>query len=64
MKNLFMYDYFKSLTLREKLIVLYFTLSFCTLCVTDETPIIIVLAIAVNFYNAARLLRKVTPPEE
>ena len=54
---------FDKLTWKQRLIVWYFALSFCSLCVSDETPIWILLLIVLNFANAARLVRKVPLPE-
>lgn len=47
------------LTRKQRLIVLYFALSFCSLCITDETPLWIVILIVLNFANAARLIKNV-----
>jgi hypothetical protein len=52
-----------SLTLKQKAIVAYFLFSFCSLCISDDTPILIVILIVLNFANAARLVRKVPLPE-
>jgi hypothetical protein len=54
---------FKGLTKKQKAIVAYFILSLCSLCVSDNTPILIVFLIVLNFANAARLVRKVPLPE-
>jgi len=48
-----------NLTRKHRLIVLYFALSFCSLCITDETPLWIVILIVLNFANAARLIKRV-----
>ncbi len=53
-----------SLTWKQRLIVWYFAISFCTLCVGDDTPIWIIILIVLNFGNAARLVRKVPLPEK
>ncbi|MDR2910735.1 MAG: hypothetical protein LBV47_05155 [Bacteroidales bacterium] len=52
-----------SLTWKQRLTVWYFALSFCSLCVSDETPLSIVLLIVLNFANSARLICKVQLPE-
>ncbi len=51
------------LTLKQKAIVWYFALSFCTLCITGESPIWVIALIVLNFANAARLIRKVPLPD-
>lgn len=58
--------YFKQLTIREKIILIYFLLSFVTLFVSDETPILILCGIVANFWNSARLLRTIpeTPEDD
>jgi hypothetical protein len=52
-----------NLTWKQRLIVWYFALSFCSLCVSSETPLWILLVIVLNFANAARLVRKVPIPD-
>jgi hypothetical protein len=52
-----------SLTWKQRLIVWYFALSFCSLFVSDETPLWIIILIVLNFANAARLVKKVPLPE-
>ncbi len=47
------------LTGKQRLIVWYFALSFCSLCVSDETPLWMIVLIVLNFANAARLIKKV-----
>ncbi len=47
-----------SFTLKQHLTVWYFTLSFCSLCVSNGTPLWIVGLLVLNFANAARLVRK------
>lgn len=53
----------KGLTPKQRLIVWYFALSLCSLCVSDETPLLIVVLLILNFANAARLVRKVPMPK-
>lgn len=50
---------FLSLTTMQKLYVLYFCLSLCSLCVTDDSPIWAIVLVVLNFANAARLIKKV-----
>lgn len=59
-----MIDYFKSLTIRERLILLYFAVSFILIFgVADTTPILVSVAIVANFGNAARLIRRIPTPQ-
>lgn len=53
------------LTFKQKAIVWYFIISFCSLCITDDSPIWAIALVVLNFANAARLIRKVplTDPE-
>ncbi|RGO07461.1 hypothetical protein [Phocaeicola dorei] len=51
-------EYF-SLTTKQKFYVWYFCLSFCFLCITDDNPIWAIIAVVLNFANAARLIKKV-----
>lgn len=51
------------LTWKQRLSVIYFSLSFCLLFISDETPLWIVLLIILNFANAARIIKKVPLPE-
>lgn len=49
----------KNLTLKEKMIAAYFTLSIFLLCVGDETPILYIAIAVLNFMNAARLIKRI-----
>lgn len=49
-------------TLKQKAIVWYFVLSFCSLCITDDSPLWAIAFVVLNFGNAARLIRKVPFP--
>lgn len=51
------------LTWKHRLIVWYFTLSFCSLCIGDESPLWAIALVVLNFANAARLIRKVPLPD-
>lgn len=51
------------LTLKQKMIVWYFTVSFCSLCITDDSPIWIIALVVLNFANAARLIKKIPLPD-
>lgn len=48
---------------KHKLIVWYFTISFCSLCITDDSPIWAIALVVLNFGNAARLIKKVPLPK-
>jgi hypothetical protein len=51
------------LTWKQKLIVWYFVISLCLLCITDDSPLWAIAFVVLNFANAARLIRKVPLPE-
>lgn len=59
-----MKNHFIQLSLKHKIIVIYFVLSFCLLSVSDETPLYIIAIIVLNFANSARLIKRVPMPEE
>jgi len=52
-----------NLTLKQKVIILYFIISFCSLSVYSETPTWILIFLALNLANATRLVKKVPLPE-
>jgi len=64
MKQIFKEIWMPWLTWKQRLIAWYFVLSFCSLCVGDETPLWIIGLVVLNFANAARLIRKVPFPDE
>ncbi|HPD25020.1 MAG TPA: hypothetical protein PK285_11535 [Bacteroidales bacterium] len=47
-----------SLTWKQRLIVIYFTLSFLLLFVSDGTPLWVIALIVINFANSVRLTKK------
>jgi hypothetical protein len=47
------------LSVKHKLYMLYFGLSFCLLCIGDESSIWAIVLVVVNFINACRLIKKV-----
>jgi hypothetical protein len=53
----------QGLNCKQKAIVAYFVISLCTLCVSDETPICVLILLVLNFANSARLIKKVPLPE-
>lgn len=63
MKNLINEFRMPGLTWKQKLIVWYFIISFCSLCITDDSPLWAIAFVVLNFANAARLIRKVPLPE-
>lgn len=55
------------LTLKQKAIVWYFVISFCLLASTAEAPFWFLFLEVANFYllaNAARIIKRVPPPED
>jgi len=48
-----------SLTMRQRLIVWYFIVSFCLLFIGDGSPVWVIVAVVANFVNAARLARSI-----
>lgn len=47
------------LTLKQKLVVAYFCLSMCMLCIADDSPLWAIILVVLNFCNAARLVKKI-----
>lgn len=52
------------LTLKQKAIVWYFTISFCLLIGTAEAPLWFLFLEVANFANAVRLINRVPLPED
>lgn len=52
------------LTLKQKAIVWYFTISFCLLVSTVEAPIWFLFLEVANFANSVRLINRVPLPED
>ncbi len=52
------------LTLKQKLIVWYFVVSFCLLASVADAPIWGLLFLLFNFANAARLIKQVPIPDD
>lgn len=52
------------LTLKQKAIVWYFVISFCLLASTAEAPFWFLFLEVANFANAARIIKRVPPPED
>lgn len=51
------------LTWKQKAIVWYFVISFCSLCITDDSPLWAIAIVVLNFANAARLIKKIPIPD-
>ena len=49
----------QDLSMKQKAIVWYFIISLCSLCITEDSQTWAIILIALNFVNAARLIRKV-----
>jgi hypothetical protein len=47
------------MSVKHRLYVLYFVLSFCTLCIDDDSPLWVIALVVANFGNAVRLIRKI-----
>ena len=50
---------FRRLSPKERVYMVYFTLSFCSLAISDETPLLIAALVVLNFCNASRLVKKI-----
>lgn len=48
----------KGLTRKQVVIVIYFTLSFMLLAISDESPVWLIILVVANFSNAVRLVRR------
>jgi hypothetical protein len=51
------------LTWRDRWVAAYFALSLCAVCIIKEAPVWVWIAVAVNFMNAARMVRQIDLPE-
>ena len=51
------------LTWCDRWVAIYFALSLCAVCIIKEAPVWIWIAVAVNFMNAARMVRRIDLPE-
>jgi hypothetical protein len=52
------------LSLKHKLYCAYFCISFCTLCIGDDSSLWAIVLVVINFINACRLLKKVPLTQE
>ena len=48
---------------RDRWVAVYFALSLCAAGILKEAPLWVWIAVAVNFLNAARLVRRIDLPE-
>ena len=48
---------------RGRWVTIYFALSLCAVCIIKEAPVWVWIAVAVNFMNAARMVRTIDMPE-
>ncbi|MDR1652885.1 MAG: hypothetical protein LBS01_04435 [Prevotellaceae bacterium] len=48
---------------KQKAIVIYFAISFCLIGSVADAPVWALVALLLNFANAARLLRKIPMPD-
>lgn len=63
MKKILKEIWMPCLTGKQRLIVWYFALSFCSLCIGDDSPLWAIALVVLNFANAVRLIKKVPLPE-
>ena len=55
----------RRLTWRDRWVAIYFTLSLAAIIITAEAPIWVMIAMMLNFFNAARVVQTIDlPPEE
>ena len=53
------------LTWRDRWVAIYFALSLAAIIITAEAPIWVMIAMMLNFFNAARMVQTIDlPPEE
>ena len=53
------------LTWRDRWVAIYFALSLAAIIITAEAPIWVMIAMMLNFFNAARVVKTIDlPPEE
>ena len=55
----------RRLTWRDRWVAIYFSLSLAAIIITAEAPIWVMIAMMLNFFNAARVVQTIDlPPEE
>lgn len=64
MKTIFEQLWMPYLSRKHRLVVWYFVMSLCMLCISDESPIWAIILVVLNFANSVRLVKKVPLPEQ
>ena len=55
----------RRLTWRDRWVAIYFALSLAAIIITAEAPIWVMIAMMLNFFNAARIMKTINlPPDE
>ena len=55
----------RRLTWRDRWVAVYFALSLAAIIITAEAPIWVMIAMMLNFFNAARIMKTINlPPDE
>ena len=55
----------RRLTWRDRWVAIYFSLSLAAIIITAEAPIWVMIAMMLNFFNAARVVKTIDlPPED
>lgn len=55
----------RRLTWRDRWVAVYFAISLAAIIITAEAPIWVMIAMMLNFFNAARIMKTVNlPPDE
>ena len=55
----------RRLTWRDRWVAIYFAISLAAIIITAEAPIWVMIAMMLNFFNAARIMKTINlPPEE
>lgn len=49
----------RNLSIKHKIYIIYFIVSWLPLSINDDTPLWIILLVVLNFGNAARLIKQV-----
>ena len=55
----------RRLTWRDRWVAIYFAISLAAIIITAEAPIWVMIAMMLNFFNAARIMKTINlPPDE